>query len=340
MKPKPCVPGSFDLQKAIATVMFVIDRSGSMGSPLSPNSGTSKWSLLSEALLQTLPSVDQKVEMGALIFPSADAAQQNTCAVPSPPDLLPGLGHAALINELMIEHGPQGRTPTAAALDIAGGALAGTRAASSARALVLATDGAPNCNAALDPATCRCGQSTGCHGALACLDDQRTVASIAKFESEGIPTYVIGLGSDLQADFADVLNAMAKAGGRPRSTGSTAYYAVNSPEDLLAALTDVRDQVARCVYLSPSVPDSQGTIAIDLAGVAIPFDMTGANGWNWSNQPNGEITFSGAACSAVSQSTTPPRATVTCNAATTSVSTGASTSQGTTTSSSTGTGPH
>ncbi len=85
---------------------------------------------------------------------------------------------------------------------------------------------------------------------------------------------------------------MAVAGGRPLTTGATSYYAVSTPSDLSAALTAVRDQVARCVYLTPSVPDAQGTIEIDLGGVSIPLDTSNADGWNWSNQTTGEITLS------------------------------------------------
>jgi hypothetical protein len=326
-KPKPCIPGQLQLQKALSTVMFVIDRSGSMGQRLSDANHQSKWELLRQGLSTTLPAVDQQVEMGALLFPNMASNDDNTCDVAGAPDLTPALGHADAINSLMQSNSPNGRTPTASAIDSAGATLQKTRAATSARAIVLATDGGPNCNPNLDPATCLCAGSS-CKTPTGCLDEQRTTHAIATLSAKGIPTYVIGLGSDLQVEFGDVLNAMAVAGGRPRTGEATSYYSVASPEDLAAALVDVRDQVARCVYLSSSVPDAGGTIVVDLAGTVIPFDSSGQSGWRWSDEPNGEIVFSNQECALVSQSSVLPNATITCGDAATSSSGSTSTSSG------------
>ena len=72
--------------------------------------------------------------------------------------------------------------------------------ANSARALVLATDGASDCNTALNASTCRCvgggsGAGRGCGSGDRCLDDTRTVKVISSYETKGLPTYVVGIQS-------------------------------------------------------------------------------------------------------------------------------------------------
>src|SRR4051794_35949385 len=49
--PPPCVPGPLTLAKAKPAVIFVIDRSGSMGDALGTNNGrAARWELLTAAL--------------------------------------------------------------------------------------------------------------------------------------------------------------------------------------------------------------------------------------------------------------------------------------------------
>ena len=194
-----CHPGSFTLAKARPTVMFVVDRSGSMNTRFS--SAGSRWAVLGKALASALPPVDPTMQIGLLVFPLAGSSRSDTsCGLPGAVNLLPALHNVQPLLGVLGSTGAGGATPTADAISLAGKALLGVRTAKSARAMVLATDGGPNCNSALDPATCVCadlGQNCRRDGAL-CLDDKRTVSRIAGFADHRmqIPLWV-GTGAYL-----------------------------------------------------------------------------------------------------------------------------------------------
>jgi von Willebrand factor type A domain len=296
-----CVPGDIPLSLAQPEVMFVLDRSGSMSTVFS---GTeTRWQAVTTSLAATLPPVNGTMAVGALLFPSG--ASNDDCSVPSQPSLEPALGQVPALVSLMEGTSPGGATPTASAIETAASQLLDVRAATTARALVLATDGAPNCNPSLDPATCTCGSGTtgrGCrNNPNQCLDDVRTVARIASTYAQGVPTYVIGIADDDGNTFSDVLNAMALAGGRPLSGGATSYYPARSTADLETAVAAIRDQVGACTYLTTSVPDAAGSISITAGGETLPYDADGgASGWAWASEDNGQIILHGDACTEVS----------------------------------------
>lgn len=133
----------------------------------------------------------------------------------------------------------------------------------------LLTDGAPNCNAnnANDcntPTACRCTlvPSTTCTPASfckqGCLDQDASVAEVAKLRTRGVKTVVIGFGAEtVSGDAFESLTAMAEAGGMQRAcpngtdaecgTGNTCsgqvcsrkYYQAASAEELAAALRQI-----------------------------------------------------------------------------------------------------
>ncbi len=302
--PLSCKTGSVTLVRATPAVMFVLDRSGSMDTALGGD-GASRWQVLTSALATALPPVDQSMRIGATFFPSFDAtANAGSCAIAAAPALDVGEGHVAELIALMKANMPNGATPTADAIDAAANAVLHAHAATKARALVLATDGAPNCNDALDPATCTCAAPNGdCSGGAQggfnmCLDDARTVATLTKHRQHGLPTYVVGITSADDTTFDAVLAEMATAGGRPRQDAKTLYYEARSHQEMTAAFSAIRDQVGRCTYLTSSIPTNGGTIVVTIGGVEIPFDPSGASGWSWSDETNGELLFATDACAA------------------------------------------
>jgi hypothetical protein len=293
-----CTPGMIGLAKATPKVMFVLDRSTSMNSPFGATRA-SRWRSLSGALTRVLPPSDSKMAIGALLFPQGIGS---SCAAPAGANLPPALGNVPPLVALLVNTQPGGQTPTAQAVQAAGAILVSERAAKGARAVVLATDGAPHCNASLDPNTCTCADSSRrCNAATLCLDDVRTVNAIAGLKVLGIPTWVLGI-QDNSTTAIGVLNAMARAGGRAR-TGTTAYYAVSSETALDTALTDIRNQVGGCVFLSSSVPSEGGRIDVRVDGESVLADPV--DGWAWTDLSNGELELSGAACDALLKRTSP-----------------------------------
>jgi hypothetical protein len=293
-----CTPGTVGLTRADPAVMLVLDRSGSMGDALRRGTpGENRWQVLTDALGNALPPVDQSMTIGAIFFPTG-ASRNVTCAVPSTASVAPAKGAVSKLLDLMRSNQPGGGTPTADAIDAAAGLLAQVRAASTARAMILATDGEPNCNLGLNADTCTCVESTqGCRGQPnQCLDDTRTIDRITAQTKKGIPTYVIGIEDEGDLQFSSVLDAMAVAGGRPQTGASHKYYAGNSEAELEDALVVIRNQVGSCTFLTSSVPDAHGTITVTIDGVPLPFDPTRTNGWAWNSQDNGEIVLVGDAC--------------------------------------------
>ncbi|MFT3769784.1 MAG: hypothetical protein QM820_30475 [Minicystis sp.] len=296
-----CTTGTVTLSRAQPAVLFVLDHSRSMLGNLGQNNGqASRWEILTDALSATLPSVDDAMEIGALLYPTGSSDQDElTCTVPGAPDLMPATGHVGPLLDLMNAAESGSGTPTADAISVAAAALAGVHAATSARALVLATDGGPNCNEDLDPDECTCVTANqGCNQSKMCLDDTRTVERISAAHAQGIPTYVIGIQDEGDTTLSGVLDAMADAGGRPKAGGSQHYYAATSGAELTTALAAIRDQVGLCTYLISSVPDEGGTITMSLGGTMITFDPSGMDGWMWGNKDNGEVLLLGSACAA------------------------------------------
>lgn len=280
-----CTEGDFSLEPATPSVMLVLDRSASMSSTL--GSGT-RWSTMVGALDVALPPVDQTMELGLFLFPAASSSGQE-CTVPDGPELWPATGQVSALLSRVRSSAMVGGTPTALALDAAAAALTSTRP----RAMVLATDGLPNCNASLSTATCACPAGTSCVTAQRCIDDARTLERLATHADEGIPTWIIGIGDDVTS--SAILDAMALAGGRPMS-GAHHYAAATSPAALQAAFVTIRDELSSCTYTSPSVPDAAGAMVLTLDGVVVPEDASGTSGWTWSSRARGELVLRGAWC--------------------------------------------
>lgn len=314
-EPPGCIPGTFDLTPATSQIMFVLDRSRSMRFRLDSNvladpGVTSRWTALRDALNQVISPFSNQIAMGARFFPvvGADGTSAEACAQdPAGAAIAPALNNAATILQVFNDTVPIGGTPTAAALRLAADQTSQRRAV--ARAIVVATDGAPNCNPANDPVTCVCtsldpplppGQP--CRASSVpndpdgsnCLDESNTVKVVQDtYANRKIPVFVVGIG--VTNTFASTLNAMAVAGGRPRAT-TPRYYPAETPAELTTAFTVVRDSVAKCSYVTPSAPNDPNAIDISVNGRTIPRDPSHLDGWDWIDHEYGQLQLFGSAC--------------------------------------------
>lgn len=270
------------LLPAHADVLLVLDRSGSMTRALA-SSPTTRWQALRDALAAGLPAFDADVAFGATIFPIPEATIEGgtVCTVGAMLDVPVALGAGPSILAALDAHGPSGGTPTADALGVATSALAARSRIGVPQAIVLATDGGPNCDPAdrgqpwfgQAPETCA---ETGVDP-NECLDTSRTLARIDAALALGIPTYVIAM--DVSEDFlVAVLRRMAEAGGRARMGGGEPYYDVRNPDDLRAAFGDIATRVSSCSFFPDGMVVLDGA-RVEVDGVPIERDESRTNGW-------------------------------------------------------------
>ncbi len=318
--PDVCVVGPIPLERRSAEVLFVIDRSGSMRFDLMGQDvgALARWDVLHDALARALPPFQSDIDMGAYFFPEdLGGALLRPCTIHRAIDVAPARNNVAPILEAFELIRPFGATPTFDALRFAGDYVTAHVSRSHQPALVLATDGGPNCNSALDPLSCVCtntndaGIPTCNRMAIVCLDDTRTVDEVSRLAAAGVPTYVVGIDDPLHPEYTDTLNRMAVAGGHP-ATGVTQFYSIRSMEALVTAFTLIQQSIARCAYLLPSRPADPSRVAVEIGGVVAPRDVTHTSGWDWTGDNMDEIALYGDACDRAARAA--PRGFVLCPA--------------------------
>lgn len=317
-----CVAGRFGMIRRSARLLFVIDRSGSMLLPLEVDGAVSRWRATVTALRATLPRFEDRLAMGALLFPRTPdndltLRYLQACQVQSGGGLTVNVAprNAAAMNEMFERNDPTGATPTAAAVRRATQWLRDHEERGVASYMVLLTDGIPNCNAGIAPDDCQCldpaAMCSGDRGRLWCLDDDGTVSAIDEARRAGVVTYVIGIDGSIEARFQAVLDRMADAGGRP-NPGTPRYSSIRDNASLTRTFENIQRTVALCSYVTPSRPDDPDAIDVDVDGARVPRDPTRREGWDWSDRDYGELTFYGRACEVAQRDSARVQATVRC----------------------------
>ncbi|HYV43512.1 MAG TPA: adventurous gliding motility lipoprotein CglB, partial [Myxococcaceae bacterium] len=164
-----------------------------------------------------------------------------------------------------------------------------------------------NCNSAYDPPypdpACKCTDSNpaSCQNSprQLCLDNTATVAAIqAAYNQHNIRTIVVGFGAETASgDGPLVLEAMAKAGGFPRTcpsgtnaecgtgtcdaankTCSPSFYQAANAADLARVLANIAKKVSQapCDYLLDVTPSDPNFISVLVNGTSVP---RGSDSW-------------------------------------------------------------
>jgi hypothetical protein len=307
-----------------ANILLIIDKSGSMADR--PVGFTiNKWTAMKNSLSAALEPAKGSLLLGLEMFPVSP-----TGLIPSPcgdPSVCCQMPTGATAINVPIESGttalpkilnafiqsPAGGTPTAAALKEALAYFttgAGTQLKGD-KYILLATDGAPNCNQTptfscdaahcttnIDSPTLACALSQttcclpGAGGGAACLDDADTIAQVAALKAAGVLTFVVGIpGSE---SYVSVLDALAVAGGRPTSPTSPKYFAVSAwggDSGLTTVFKAITNQLlTSCdVQLKCEPPDPDLlNVTIDGALIGRAISDAGGDGWtlDQSTQPS------------------------------------------------------
>ncbi len=273
-------------------IILVLDKSGSMVNPennwdddgddadddgfqddmpmMMATPKVTRWRTLHEVVTLIGSEFDDKINLGANLFPSTDAQPvlgQAACLVNTDPEV-----PVAPMNANAVLAG----IPPAGAADLAGGTPAEkglTAAYNHLKALgggndpvsILITDGAANC-------------STSAPDDMALLDyDENLVPTVAAaFNTDGIPTYVVGIDISSEPDAqgiitVDVLNDVANAGGVPKPNDpNEQFYNATNKEELTLALQEIVGQTIDCtIELEGGIPDNTEP-SIEVDGVPYP----------------------------------------------------------------------
>lgn len=257
-------------------ILLVIDKSGSMNAD--DSGGQRKWDAARNALSGVVQSLEHQIEFGLMLYPNGDA-ENDVCREGNLREPVQPTNAGDIINVLNNTE-PGGGTPTAVTLGEARAALDNLGEGNgSARAVILATDGGPNCNESLDGNTCRC-VSTNPQDCIDfpgnCLDDSNTIGAAASLNAAGYPVFVVGI--DGSEAFSDVLNSLATAGGTAQA-GASAFYGVDDQGQLEQALEDIAIRVGVCRFDLPT--NFQATDAtVTVNGTEVARDTGRINGWD------------------------------------------------------------
>ncbi len=299
--PAPTEDANCGIQTSATTrqptdVLLVLDRSGSMEFSIAedcccvascPNStgmqmcaGTTscpeRWPALSSGINATITQAASGINWGLKLFPSEQQQQtrgrQNDtgCGVSTGADVPITSTSASAVETAIAAVTPDGGTPTAAAITAATAYLK-TLTDQNSRAILLATDGDPNCAAGASDSNAS--------------DVTGTTAAIAAALSAGFKVYVIGIGPDVGN-----LDDFAQAGG----TGQ--YYPAGSATDLASALATIGKAVASCTFTMAQTPPNPDNVAVYIDGNLVSQDAT--NGWSFGSSSQ-TVVLNGTACAQI-----------------------------------------
>jgi hypothetical protein len=284
------------IQEDRPNLYFILDASGSMGDPISADTTQSKYDASIAAITSVLQSIGHRVAYGAALFPrpAQDTCQTGMQILETQPGdsvacAMAGMAGTVLTTLIrrLRAYSPAGGTPLSETLT----SLVPTLTALTGKtAVILATDGAPNCN---PNATCTsdlcgtnlshwqypnglvcnapincCDPSVVTNGPLDCVDNVATNEVLARLKAVSIPTYVIGLPS--ANTLSAVLDSMAVAGGTARET-SPRYYETDDAQSLADTLRKIATSIAvSCTMKLSQNPPNWAQVAVYFDNALIP----------------------------------------------------------------------
>jgi hypothetical protein len=268
---KNCGAKAFNLERAPAQMLIVLDRSGSMAEVVPPVVGT-KWVNVTTALNETMTATNDSVLWGLKLFP-----QPTGCIVPDGVDVPIAPMNAGPVAGAILTAAPNGSTPTALAVTKAVEYLK-SLGTTTPKYIVLATDGLPNCKA---------------NGGGGAMDPDGAIMAVQAAAAEGFHTFVVGIATAMTA--ADgTLSMMAVAGMEPRA-GDPKYYPVTSRADLVAALGLITGQVTNCVFPLDQLPPAPSDVTVRINGMVVPRDPNHMAGWDLTSNAS-SVQVYGAYC--------------------------------------------
>jgi len=287
-------------------ILIVQDKSGSMNDPPGQNctgANCSKWSQVSSAIDSVVLATDTNVNWGMTFFPI-----DSTCGLEPSPIVPVGTMNGQRIQTAFTGNQPNGKTPTAAALDAAV-AYMKTLTDPNPKFLLLATDGLPNCGATGAGGV---GGAAGVGGAggrgappggpttggISADDSPAAEMAVTAAKTAGFPTFVVGIATSSDPAATTTLNTMAMNGGYPQTGAATQYYSVTDTASLQTALNRIIGMTLACTIPLADKPDNLSNVAVsaqDSNGKRIQIPQDPTNGWSFDASMS-NIILNGTAC--------------------------------------------
>jgi hypothetical protein len=289
-----CPETEITLYPVVPEVLIMMDRSNSM-------TYDGFWEVTRDAVISMTEEYQDTIMIGLTVFPSMSCTTSNSdldCLTETTPIVGVDFNTGAAISSTLLPMTTCGGTPVAETLLNMRDYLLG-RPRENPRIIMVATDGAPNCNLGLNPNTCACTCFNGDDCALCyeqsfpanCLDDLRTYAALDALRSDGIKTYVIAM-SWAAVNWGEVMQEMAGHGG------TEDFYAAENPEDVQSMFDTITSLVSKCQFsIEPSEVADPWLVNLYLDGELLPMDPEGRTGWAWASETR--IEFFGPPCNMI-----------------------------------------
>jgi len=257
----------------VSNLLLVVDKSGSMNDPTAGSDpDRTKMDDLRDAVHFLLDEFSGKIRFGWMAYPYQDDCDPGVVSVEV------GDESAEAIGRLVDSSIAWGGTPTGESLGNAR-SYQGLHDATRSNFVLLVTDGMP---------TCPEGEGRYENDA----DNALALQAVVDLHADGIDSFVVGLGEDINSSNPGLLSDMAEAGGHPRA-GSVKYHQANSLADLKDAFSEIARAVFDCSLVLGVVPEKPEWIWVYFDGQPVSRDRQ--DGFDYDPQQN-TIDFFGQAC--------------------------------------------
>ncbi len=311
----------FDVEVIPSNVVLIVDKSGSMVNPDNnwdhdgddadddgfndeiPNQmatpKVSRWFSVHGTVNSIAATFEATMKIGVQLFPSVDAITvlgAEACLVDSPPEVPAELFNTqTILNTIPAadDTSMEGATPMREAVISAHDYL-GSLEMSGADAMILITDGAPNCSP----------------DAETDMDllyyDEGVVTAVANAHADGVTTFVVGVDIKNEVDNNginpyEVCNDLAVAGGTPLE-GVEKFYNTQNQNELTQALEGISGQLVDCTLHLDEPPPADVLIEVTVDNVEFGEVVDCDNGNGWQLSPDMlDLELCGEACTAFQQ---------------------------------------
>jgi hypothetical protein len=281
---------------------FVLDRSGSMATEAA--NGDNRYDVMRAATADLIGSLGALVRVGAALFPrEIDSCLAGDEVMKVTDGDTKDTAKKTFLNATK-QVVPRGGTPSAATLNALQPKFeVDFENPEGPTAVVLVTDGGPNCNEANPCAVAQCIPNiTGeCPANIEncceppdgtwgnCLDRGPTLQAIDAVVALGASVYVVGLA--VEQPFEVTLNQMALAGNAPQQEPPF-YYRVDDVSVLREVLREIAADLVSCEFTLLDPPETQGLTNVYRDEQVILYDPV--DGWAWVDDDT--IALVGKAC--------------------------------------------